>query len=63
MKDNPKQIFNWYLWFSATFMALPGVAKGFDEGCAGRPVPHRARSDSPLTLPLHVQKYRSRDRQ
>jgi hypothetical protein len=38
MKDNPKQIFNWYLWLSATFMALPGVAKGFDEGYAGLPL-------------------------
>lgn len=32
MKDQPKQIFNWYLWTAALFIALPGVAKGFDEG-------------------------------
>ncbi|GAA5868646.1 hypothetical protein JCM3774_003611 [Rhodotorula dairenensis] len=36
MKDNPKQIFNWYLWTSAILMALPGVAKGFDEGNIAR---------------------------
>ncbi|POY70395.1 hypothetical protein BMF94_6676 [Rhodotorula taiwanensis] len=36
MKDQPKQIFNWYLWTSALLVALPGVAKGFDEGNIAR---------------------------
>ncbi|GAA5843239.1 hypothetical protein JCM11251_002257 [Rhodosporidiobolus azoricus] len=36
MKANPPQIFNWYLWVCAFFMALPGVAKGFDEGNIAR---------------------------
>ncbi|GAA5899583.1 hypothetical protein JCM6882_001156 [Rhodosporidiobolus microsporus] len=36
MKANPKEIFNWYLWVCAAVMALPGVAKGFDEGNIAR---------------------------
>ncbi|GAA5852279.1 hypothetical protein JCM8547_006723 [Rhodosporidiobolus lusitaniae] len=36
MRANPPQIFNWYLWMCAAFMALPGVAKGFDEGNIAR---------------------------
>ncbi|GAA6019814.1 hypothetical protein JCM10207_003707 [Rhodosporidiobolus poonsookiae] len=36
MAAQPKQIFNWYLWVCAAFMALPGTCKGFDEGNIAR---------------------------
>ncbi|GAA6031819.1 hypothetical protein JCM8097_002006 [Rhodosporidiobolus ruineniae] len=36
MKAQPRQIFNWYLWLCAAFIALPGSAKGFDEGNISR---------------------------
>lgn len=32
MAAQPRAIFNRYLWICALIMALPGVAKGFDEG-------------------------------
>lgn len=32
IKDSPKGIFNWYVLMCTLIFALPGVAKGFDEG-------------------------------
>lgn len=32
MKDSPKEIFNAYVFMCTLIFALPGVAKGFDEG-------------------------------
>ncbi|GAA6019790.1 hypothetical protein JCM10207_003695 [Rhodosporidiobolus poonsookiae] len=40
-----KQIFNWYLWVRATFMALPGAFKGFDEGNIARIVVNKHFQD------------------
>ncbi len=30
--DDPKEVFNWRLWFSAVSFGLMGTARGIDEG-------------------------------
>lgn len=32
IRNNPKEIFNWYILFCTCIWSLSGVAKGFDEG-------------------------------
>lgn len=32
IQENPREIFNWYLFFCTALVSLSGVAKGFDEG-------------------------------
>lgn len=32
LKESPREIFNWWLFFNTCVWSFSGVAKGFDEG-------------------------------